>query len=317
MLQEIKTIVIGIEAFTEKQSHFIKSARALDWFRDGEVKIYLVSVLNPEDLGISEMENKIWINNIKQSLLGDIRARFKTFKIHQSFEIEILFQEKFSKTQTVLDFIGFAKQKKADLLMVHCHTKSNLVAALGSFCDKLVELSSIPVLVLPFDEDISHSLKSILYPTDFSGQSKLVYKSVVRWANLFHAHLTLYHRVAKPIDEILQIIMHPIQSKIIRPEDLVLISEAEINQKSMEWISWESVGTDRVSFKMDSKKLSLTEAILSQAEEQNVDLIAMPTHTSQRNVASLGSAVKHVLRSSSIPVLIIPVPYIPPGQFSQ
>ncbi len=316
MLHETKTIVIGFEAFTEKRSHFIMAARALDWFREGEVKVYLVSVLNPEDLGISKIHSEIWINKMKERLLSDIRTQFKPFKMQQSFEIEILFQDRSSKTETVLHFLEFAKHKKADLLMVHSHTKSSLLSALGSFCDKLVELSSVPVLVLPFDQDVSHTLKSILYPTDFSGLSQLVYRSVIHWASLFPAHTTLYHRIARPIDEMLQTMMHPIQSKVVMSEDLVLISEGEINDKSREWISLAKGGTDSVSFKMDSQKFNLTNAILAQAEEQNVDLIAMPTHTSQRSVASLGSAVKHVLRSSSIPVLIIPVSYIPPGQFS-
>ena len=254
-------------------------------------------------------------DEIKEKPKRDLKAKLQTPHSNQSFEFHILVQRESSKFKTVLQFLEFADQIDADIVIVHSHTKSFFKSSLGSFCDKVVHHSTLPVLVLPFGESVSNSIKEILYPTDFSGLSEVVYKGVVKWSDSIHAHLTLYHRIARPIDEILQVALHPIDSKTVLPEDIVLISEEEVFKKGREWTYGVSSDTRKISFKMDSDKLTLPDAILAQAEKQNADLIALPSHTSQRNIPSVGSAVDHVLRSSRVPVLVIPVKYVHPGDF--
>ena len=297
MLHEIYNIVVGVGPFTEPQSHLVDILGALAWFKNDGVRVQIVSVVNPDDLGWSKnLENERWIDEIEEKAYGDLKAKLHTPHSNQSFEFHILVQREASKSKTVLQFLEFASQIDADIVVVHSHTKSFFKSSLGSFCNKLVHHSTLPVLVLPFGESVSSSLRAILYPTDFSGLSEIAFKSVVKWCDSIHAHLTLYHRIARPIDEILQVALHPIESKTVSPEDIVLISEEEVVKKGREWTYGVASVTRKISFKMDSDKMTLPEAILAQAEKQNIDLIVMPSHTSHRNIPSIGSAVDHVLR---------------------
>jgi len=318
MLNDVKTVAIGIEPFAEPDKHLSDVQDILTWFGSEILKVYFVGVLNPDDIGWpKDIDDEAWRSKLQQMAASKIRENLELNAFGVDFEVKIFVQKNASKSESVVNFLKFAEEKEVDLLVVHSNTKSNLRALLGSFCSKLIHKSQIPILVIPFEGHVSKQLISVLFPTDFSGLSKRVFNSVVRWAIHLKANVNLYHRLARPIDEILQIALHPSRSKTVMPSDIVLLTEGEMKQKSKEWLDSANQENSAVIFEMNSEGITLTEAILEQAKRQKVQLIALPTHSSEVNVLSLGSAVNHVLRTSPIPVLIVPVPYIHPGDFPQ
>ena len=321
MLRGIHKVCIGVAAFIEPTEHLKQFEAVLRWFGKDLAKIHIVSVLNPEDLGLSQdLVDQAWSDKIRKLALENLRHRFSDSQLSLKFEMNLLVQSTTSKSGTVKKFADFAGEHHADLLIVHSHTKSALRSFIGSFCEKLLHQSDIPIVVLPCEMKNLKSLmpmKAILFPTDFSELSKRVYRSVVAMAQTMGAQIILYHRLARPIDEILQVAMHPMKSRVVMPSDLVMLTELEMRQQAEEWIQWAALRACKVSFKMDSKTLSLPGAILAQAVSQQVQMIALPSHTSAHDIPSLGSAVHQVIRKSKVPVLVIPVPYTPPGDWRE
>ncbi len=316
MLHKIKTIVIGFEPLVEKSFHLEQCLNSLKWFGDDEIKIHFLGVVNPDDLGIpGNLDDANWFNQIKERAETDLERRLSLSKKLIKYEVNLLVQCESSKSKSVKLFLDFAAKVNADLLILHSHTKLSFKSALGSFCDSLVDLSWIPVLVLPFEKTVSAKIKTILFPTDFSGLSQRVFEELVLWVDKLSLKIALYHRVSLPIDEILQIAMHPIESKIVLPSDFVMMTKTEVQQKANEWVAWARQRNCEVDFKMNSEKLTLPAAILNQIESRKLDLIVLPSHTSQRSVMSFRSVSKHILREAEIPVIVIPVAYIPPGDF--
>ncbi len=313
MLNKIRKAALAIEPFShsdQPDEHLVQLNQVLNWFSKSLLEIDVVSILNPDDLSLPfELVDLKWCQQIENLALQKFKKQFIGSSLFEKTKFHILSQVTASKSKTVKMFVDFATLNHSDLLIVHSRTKSFFKFSLGSFCEKLVHQSYIPILILPFEKEVAIKIKSILFPTDFSSLSKKVYQNVVEMARSLDARVRIYHRIARPIDEILQVAMHPMNTKLLMPSDLMMLSEAEMRSKAQDWIAWAKAHECEASFNMDSASMTLTGAILEQANKQRVEMIALPSHTSALNIPSLGSAVNQVLRQSQVPVLIIPVPY--------
>ncbi len=320
MLHRVKTIVVGVEPLTEPVKHLTNVLKLLSWFGTTDLKIFFVGVLNPNDVGWPReftWEDASGLAEIQAQAISKINSILEQAKFGANFEVKIFIQNSASKSATVAAFEKFGAENQADVFVIHSHTKSQIKAALGTFCSKLIHTTKIPILIAPFEGTVSPHLKAILFPTDFSELSKRVFNSVVKWTGQLKSRVILYHRMARPIDEILQIASHPTRGRTVMPSDIVLIADANAKKKAAEWLEINHKLNPLLTFEMNSDGLTLPSAIIQQAKIKNVELIALPTHSSFVNVLSFGSAVSHVVRASTIPVLVIPETYIPPGEFPE
>jgi nucleotide-binding universal stress UspA family protein len=317
MLHETKTIIFAVEPFAEPQAHIDRYRKILDWFKGQEVRILIVSILNSDDLGWpGEVGADNWSEQVVQRTRKNLSERFSAMATDQRLEFNVLIQPKSGKAKTVDCFLNFATQEDTDLLVVHSHTKSSFLSAIGSFCDKLIRVSNIPVLILPFDKVDLPLPRTILFPTDFSRLSAKVFQALTKWNRIAEAQIALYHRLPTPIDEIMQIALHPAEGRTVMPSDFILLNHEERNVEMQKWLAWAKNHHQRVTATVNSNNAILSDAILAEADQQGADLIALPTHTSQADVPTIGSTVMHVLRLASIPTLVIPIGYLPSGSFA-
>ncbi len=316
VLHEIQSVGIGIEPFTEPQSQLDNSSAILNWLSGTLKEVHLIAVVNPEDLRWpGDIEDDGWAAEIQRRVIEDLKARFKVPNADYAIYFDVLIRKIPSRSKTVKHFLSFATEQKIDLLIIHSHTKSDLLTSLGSFCNNVVALSRLPILIIPIGIQIRYPLKLILFPTDFSGLSKVAYEAVVQWAKPLQSAIKIYHRTARPIDEVMQIALHPFKSKAVMPADIVILNDSMIEAKARSWTDWASSVGGTSTFVQDTEKVTLPGSIAARAKKDHVDLIVLPTHTSELNIVSVGSAVCHLLRASSVPVLVIPCPYVSPGNF--
>ena len=313
-----RSVAIGIEPFNEPQAHLDDFSHILSWFGETLKDVYLIGIVNPVDLlWPGDIEDDDWATEVQARALADLKKRFQIFEPRFNFQFVILILNGSSRSKVAKHFLDFVSEKNVDLIIAHSHTKSDLLASFGSFCGQLVANDKTPLLILPKNCVLKREPLSILFPTDFSGVSRVAFEWLVDWASQFKASIALYHRVSRPIDVVMEIALHPIRSRALMPSDIVTINSHDIDEIRNAWTAWALNEGCIVNFVRDSDKISLPGSIVARAQKEQVDLIALPTHSSEVAVLSLGSAVSHVVRAATVPVMILPNQYRSPGNFLQ
>lgn len=166
-------------------------------------------------------------------------------------------------------------------------------------------------------------IKKILYATDLSEGARFAFAYAVNLANTYHASITILHVLFEDqsIDSVAAFYIGQEEWVKIKKRTYEGAREALIGKKR-ENVAMEEVlqkfsenvqaGSESQSFITDEiivKKGKPEDHILSQAEERNCDLIVMGSH-GQGALADtvLGSTARRVLRQSTRPVFVVPLP---------
>ena len=141
-------------------------------------------------------------------------------------------------------------------------------------------------------------IKSILVPIDFSACSKGAFESAVAWGKHFGATVHVLHAYHIP--------------PVVLPDGGFAISQelsAKIAAASQTALRayLAQVASAGVTLKAHVHQTEPAASILEVASEVDADLIVMGTHgRSGMSRALLGSVAEKILRSSPVPVLIVP-----------
>lgn len=200
-----------------------------------------------------------------------------------------------------------AAHHDVDLIVMTTHGRSGLTRFwLGSVADELVRMSHIPILLLrPTDEatDDAHppSLRKILVPLDGSSLAEQILEPTLAFGGLMQAEYTLLS-VVKPAN---------ITSFSSSPpmDRLDIETNREMETHATNYLS-------RVAERLQSAERQIgtrvlfaqnpANAILAEAQNHAIDLIALATHgRSGWARLTLGSVADKVLRGAMVPVLMV------------
>lgn len=200
------------------------------------------------------------------------------------------------------EIIESAKSHKTSMILIGSHGRS--IAGeiiLGSVTSELIEQANMPILVIKMTEydttkksrtcatKLEHIFDSVLFPTDFSEETKNCYKFIKENKNLIKKLTILY--VQEPI-----LLEQPIEFNI---EELDAIA-----MKRLENIKTH-IGIVNTEIEIAHGKPSLE--IIDFIESSRYTLTIMGTRGMGLTARLLlGSNSRYVIRHSKIPVLIIP-----------
>jgi len=194
----------------------------------------------------------------------------------------------------------FAKGNEIDLIAMSTHGRRGVKRwALGSVADKVIQTSSVPVLLnrITGKKVTSSHYKNILIPVDGSHFSENVFPQARYLVELFKAKVWFLH----VIDTHLVESFTALKDNIIE-EDGKSIENIQNYFSTIE----KRVKETQVAYELVIKKGNPAETICDFAKENEIDLIAMSTH-GRGGIArwALGSVADKVVQSSSKPVLLI------------
>ena len=171
--------------------------------------------------------------------------------------------------------------KDVDLIIIGSHGESGFNKVfIGSNTEKIVRLADSPVLTIK-NEDVDFNIKTMVFASDFYGDSYAVFEKIKFFADLYKAHIHLL--------------------KVITPKDF---EPTPVSNKLMEDFAKE--------FKLSNYTINIYNAfniekgITDFSDEINVDLIAIETH-GRTGIAHLinGSLAEDVAKHIDRPVLSI------------
>lgn len=196
--------------------------------------------------------------------------------------------------------LEYADDQAIDLIVMGSHGRRGLRRLLlGSVTEEVLRSAACPVLTVHRDEPaegLRHYGK-ILVPVDFSRRTPLQVSIAADLARRFGSTIDLVHAVDPPIIPELYMPAAPLLMDAQKATEQASSRLAELAS---------SLGSD-YSVTHDVLIGGAVQEITRRAEEEEADLIVMPTHGySGLDRLLMGSVAEGVLRRSSCPVLVIP-----------
>lgn len=303
MMPFAKKVVWAVDAFHEMPNDQLRVGKALNLlFGKIGASLQPVSVLlsgryNPAEQTFPEK----W-SDLARAAKNNLEALFEDTKITNLKEPRLIKQEGASVKKGVQTLLQFALEENADLITVSTHSRKGAARlVMGSFAETLVLQSPIPVLVINPKWQPAKKLKHILFPTDFSDASSLVFDRVLRLAKELNCEVLLFHK----IESLYPYLGHPFVVPVVSKESISEMTKS-YHEKGEAWASrGKSLGV-QVKFYLANKPGYALDEILKVAKKASGSgMIAIASQSGPIESVLLGSLTRQVLRSAPCPVLTI------------
>ncbi|MFP4218652.1 MAG: universal stress protein [Salinarchaeum sp.] len=196
--------------------------------------------------------------------------------------------------------VEYAERYDHDLIVMPTHGREGLSRYLaGSVSEKVVRLSSVPVLTVRMqpDEQLTFPYEHVLIPTDGSDSATYAAEHVVDFAAKLDATVHVLSVVEEPA---------------LGPDVRSTISEANLEQAASDAVKTVADAADAHGISMIVRHIergSPAEAILEYIETNEIHAVGMGT-TGRRGTDRilLGSVAESTVRSAPVPVMTIATP---------
>lgn len=251
----------------------------------------------------------IVIGNILKSRIGKLRTvtekhlgeRLATLGLKKLAPPRVLFADGSSTGQAVKALLNHAKQTDCDLIALSSHSHKGMKRLfLGSFAETLSLKSTIPILVVnPVQRKTSSKSNVILFPTDFSPQSRAGLQLVCDSFKENKAKIVLYHSYIFPN----QIYLQPFAA-YPTPQAFVEEDFKKRSRLGKDWCDQIRASGMNCELVMDRKSYFIADGILGEIQRQKAKMVAMVSNTGRLG-ALLGSTTREILRNSPRPVWVV------------
>lgn len=198
----------------------------------------------------------------------------------------------------------YAQRQGADLILVSSHGRKGLKRAfMGSFAEELVLHSKTPVLISGPKTAATLALNHILFPTDFSEESRKAFNATLPLAKRLGARVTIFNSIPNPVEPIVQSGAALLGGGFVTTRGYVDLIYKEHKQKAQHWIKAARAKGVAADSDFDvGGGISVTKSILAYARKKKPGLIAMSSESSALQAAILGSVGRGVAREAPCPV---------------
>ena len=217
--------------------------------------------------------------------------------------IQVLARPSLTQRQATEWLINFARSENAEFIVVNTHAcKGPKRLLLGSFTETLMLNSDIPIFIVNPHSDVhTLQLNHILFPTDFSEESRSAFNKALKFAKQLRASMTLFHKVEFPGCVPTGLSAEWAIASQEACEEVSNGMNAEIQKWAMEG---KNDGILCHTLLDSNPTDSVADAILKLAKRRP-GIIAMASHSDLLTRTLMGSTTRKVARSSNCPVWII------------
>lgn len=304
--QTNRHVVWAIDPQVRDEKHFYQAKKALQtWDRFQHLQVKPVALVTPLEINWPLEYMTPWQNRLQDISEKNVKPILKS--LHLSFleEPEVVIDPSLTIKGSVDKFLDIARREKAEMILVTTHRRKGMAKfRIGSFTQKLMERCRIPLLIVRPDSNVPKKFSRILYPTDFSKNSKKSYRQVIDMAKKAKAQVVLYHNFYEAVWPIrVAEAKGSAKEKTLRSQVSKL--RKQIHNKAKLWVDDAQAQGVHVEFVLGRGHYTLSRAILLLARLKKADLLALGIdyHPIARGV--LGSAAREIVETSKNPVLVI------------
>ncbi len=202
----------------------------------------------------------------------------------------------------VCDLISYARKNHADLIVLSTHGRTGVKRLfLGSFAETLSLLSDVPLFIVHPHWRRTPEFKTILFPTDFSPESRNAFSKVLRFAQERRSRVILFHKIHVGFNPVLNFAFSASQSN-----DRTFFPEIETRKQTAKEMAEQGLNQGvRVDIIFDHHPFgSLSDAILKKSDRMGC-MIALSSQSGPVSSVLLGSTARQVIRRSLQPVWVV------------
>jgi len=298
----LKKVIWAIDAtMGEKQlqTHTGDAIRAIT--KGMKCVVQPVAVIGPPNPYLTRTGLLDILEDAKAEVKANLDDWLKRRKLSNVAKPALLTQTSFSTKAGVKVLTDYAKKARADLIVVSTHARKGMERVmLGSFAETLLLQSSIPVYVINPKARVDRSIKTILFPSDFTAKSQKTFHRVLKLAKRLKATVIIYHQLELYADYIEPSVSgSPLYQKYL---DMAKTTSEDAGEKLRKIAEKAGVKAKVV---IDNRKGYAPDAILSVEKKMKPSMIAMASETGPVASLLLGSVTRRVLREARCPIWVI------------
>lgn len=238
---------------------------------------------------------------------GAIRERFEKltarFRIPSMKPLTLLTGTDLSMRRRATELSDYAKSRDADVIVLASHGRKGIKRwFLGSFAESMMQLpSGVPLLITNPHGKLTPLFGNILFPTDFSDESKEAYLRVIDFAKHAHSRISIFHRISLTISPELHLMAtnYPDYARVRRR------AAADARAQGTDWAREGLEREVKVTVSIDTQGMSsVADAILKQ-QRRTGGLIALASRSGDAPPLLMGTTTRTVVQGSTSAVWVL------------
>ncbi len=272
------------------------------WAKHLDCDVQPVSVYSMASFNFPEEMTFPWRDKLQNAAQKSLSQYLKKTKAKVFLPAKLLFTAAFSNRKMAVELANYAVDQQAQLIVANTRAmKTANPLRFGSFAETLVATSQVPVLLLNPSATPSLKITSILWPTDFSADSKQAFVRLKPWAKALKSAIIIYNQVQMP-NIYFSEVNHAGQTEALELE--LAVVEKSRSKKGAEWMTLLDGSNIKGSLLVERQRKYLAADILTSAKKNGVSLIALANRNGPISQAILGSVARDILLNAKCPVLI-------------
>lgn len=196
----------------------------------------------------------------------------------------------------------YAKLQNTDVIVLATHGRKGLKRwFLGSFAESMMQQSEIPLLIVNPHWKKTSDFRTILFPTDFSDESKDAYLKVVDFAKTSGSRIILFHKISLAITPELHLMLtHYPEYERIRDSEV-----ADCRACAIRWSQEGKQNGVKVTVSIDDHGASsVADAVLNQ-QKRTEGIIALASRGKDTPPFLMGRTTRAIIQHTSSAVWVL------------
>lgn len=294
-----KTVVIwAVDPFEDPTKPSALAIKSLDRWA-GEMGLALqpvyVASLFPEDAAKGEL---FYLDRLEKKLDSFVEK----YRIQNALHGEVLIDELGSRPGAVQALLAYAQKYSSAWIALSSHGRSGFKRFLfGSFAEAVLREAKVPVLFLS-KQSLRSGSNRVLFPTDFSRESRRAFRSFLPIASRLHFELTIFHAVSLPVPAYMEA-AEGIPPAYI-PENYFPDKKIWASKQGKAWLERaEQAGVKARLMVLDEGVGLITgDTILAAAKRAGAGMVAMASESRPIDRLLIGSAAHETFRANRLAV---------------
>ena len=199
----------------------------------------------------------------------------------------------------------YAKSQNTDVIVLATHGRKGLKRwFLGSFAESMMQQSEIPLLIVnPYWKRTS-DFRTILFPTDFSDESKDAYLKVVDFAKTSGSRIILFHKISLVITPELHLMLtHYPEYERIRDREV-----ADCRARAISWSQEGMQGGVNVTVSVDDRGASSVADTVLNHQKRTGGIIALASRSEDTPPFLMGRTTRAIIQHTTSAVWMLHPP---------
>ncbi|MGZ3708777.1 MAG: universal stress protein [Bdellovibrionota bacterium] len=216
--------------------------------------------------------------------------------------LEVLPQPRLTLSLGVSTLLEFAKSRQAEIIALSTHVRKRMARfMMGSFTETLLQISDVPLLVVRPNQRKAFDFRRIVFPSDFSEESREAFREVLPLAREIGSRITIFHQSLYMQAPAMRrgVLSNAVYREALSDE------LREIKKEVHQWVEEaRAAGVHAVGHVELGRGKSAADAILEFIEERPC-LVALASRSGPVETALLGSTSRKLVRTSPYPVWVV------------